>query len=68
MKYLENVGANCSNCGTRGNKSRCNDKCLKSENLCGWEPAPGVKVAMFEVWHGNKRGVGRQIIKESEVV
>jgi len=67
-KYLENIGANCNNCGNRGVKGKCNQKCINNDSRPGWDPAPGIKVTEHIVWHGNQRGFARQVVEESEAV
>jgi len=63
--YLEQIGAKCTNCGNQGKTGRCTNKCQLSDNHFNWDPAPGVLVKTYEVWHGKRRGVGRQVIKEA---
>ncbi len=65
MAYLETIGASCQNCGNRGKKN-CAQKCLDKE-YSKWEPAPGVAVQEYEVWHGKKRGRGRKVIAREAV-
>jgi len=63
-KYLENIGANCNNCGNRGIKGKCNQKCLRFDNRPGWDPAPGVIVSEFDVSYKHQKGKGRQVISD----
>ena len=64
MPYLEQIGVTCANCGNQG-KGKCNVKCIENDSRPGWEPAPGVLVKIYEVWHGKRRGKGREVIKEA---
>jgi hypothetical protein len=60
--YLEQIGANCQNCGNMNQKG-CGDKCL-DRDYSNWEPAAGIKVQQYDVWHGKKKGRGRRVIHQ----
>jgi hypothetical protein len=64
MTYMENLGANCGNCGNRHIKGKCNRQCINSDRLPGWDPAPGVQVKVFDISQGSRRGKGRQVISD----
>jgi hypothetical protein len=70
MKYLENVGANCSNCGCLNHELQC-QKCLDKDGMQGWIPTEGIKTETYEFYYGpklKKTGYGRRVIQESEVI
>jgi len=61
--YLEQPGATCVNCGNVG-KVNCTQKCI-DKDYANREPAEGVKVRLYGIYHGKRRGMGREGAKEA---